>query len=262
MNLADTLRGLWRRWYIVVPGMLITAALAAGAWSMIPPVYERSSTQLLVPGALSMPDGANPYLFLGGLAPAADVLVRGVGSENAVNEVTKDYPEVEIEISRDTSTAGPVILIGVTAASDSDAQEVLGLLVDRTAAVLDELQETEKVLAENRVTLLPITVDSQSVLDQRSRFIAVAATGLAGMALTLLIAALVDGLSPQRKRRARVGSHRGGDDRSSAPNRVDQDEPDLDDVLATELVEPSRILNSPTYDGDPGVAAAPARSAR
>lgn len=262
MNLADTLRGLWRRWYIVVPGMLITAALAAGAWSMIPPGYERSSTQLLIPGALSMPDGANPYLFLGGLSPAADVLVRAVGSENARNDVTEDYPEVEIEISRDTSTAGPVILIEVTAASDGDARKVLGLLVERTASLLDELQETEKVLAANRVTLLPITVDSQSVLDQRSRFIAVAATGLAGMALTLLLAGLVDGLSKNRTRRGKVGSHHEGGDRPSERGLVDQDQADLDDVLAGELGEPARMLDSSSYDAEPDVAAAPARSAR
>jgi capsular polysaccharide biosynthesis protein len=201
MNLADTLRGLWRRWYIVLPGILLTAVCAAGTWSVVPPGHERSSTQLLIPGAQSMPVGANPYLFLGGLSPAADVLVRAVGSENEVNDVVADYPGVEIEISRDTSTAGPVILIAVTAENDNDAAEVLGLLVDRTASVLNELQETENIAAENRVTLLPITVDSQSVLEQRSRFIAVAATGLVGMAFTLVLAGLVDGLSQHRKRR-------------------------------------------------------------
>ncbi|MCU1447371.1 hypothetical protein [Cryobacterium sp.] len=37
MNLADTLRGLWRRWYIVVPGILIAAVLAVSVWTMIPP---------------------------------------------------------------------------------------------------------------------------------------------------------------------------------------------------------------------------------
>jgi capsular polysaccharide biosynthesis protein len=201
MNLAETLRGLWRRWYVVVPGILLAAALAVSVWFMIPPGHERSSTQLLIPGAQSMPEGANPYLFLGGLSPAADVIVRAVGSENAANEVVEAYPGTEIEISRDTTTSGPVILITVTAASDDAAEEVLGLLIERTASVLDELQATEDIVESNRVTLLPLTVDSQSVLDQRNRFIAVAATGLAGAALTLFIAALIDGRSMQRRRR-------------------------------------------------------------
>lgn len=200
MNFADTLRGLWRRWYIVVPGILIAVSLAIGTWNLIPPAYERSSTQLLVPGAGSIPDGANPYLFLGGLTPAADVIVRAVGSENLLNEVVAENPGAKIEVSRDTTTAGPVILIVVTAPSDAGAEEVLGLLVERTAMVLDDIQRSEGIAAPNRMSVLPVTVDSRSVLQERTRFIAVGATGFAGLALTLLLASLVDGFSQQRKR--------------------------------------------------------------
>lgn len=193
MNFVDTLRGLWRRWYIVLPGALIAASLAFGAWSVIPPGYERSSTQLLIPGAASMPEDANPYLFLGGLAPAADVLVRAVGAENVINEVTAGRSGVQVEITRDTATAGPVIVIVVTAPTDAAAEEILGLLVERTETVLADLQQTEKIAKRNRVTVLPITVDSQSILQQRNRFIISGAIGLAGIALTLVVAGLIDG---------------------------------------------------------------------
>ena len=94
MNFALTLSGLWRRWYIVFPGLIVAAAVAVGAWSVIPPGYERSATQLLIPGADSLPEGANPYLFLGGLSPAADVLVRAIGAENVLNDVVEDHPGV------------------------------------------------------------------------------------------------------------------------------------------------------------------------
>jgi hypothetical protein len=213
MNLADTLRGLWRRWYIVIPGILLAAALAVSVWVVIPPGHERSSTQLLIPGAQSMPEGANPYLFLGGLSPAADVIVRAVGSENATNAIVENYPGTEITITRDSTTSGPVILITVTAPSDADAEAVLGLLVDRTETVLDDLQASEEIAETNRVTLLPLTVDSQSVLDQRDRFIAVAAAGLAGVVLTLFVAGLVDGLSAQRKRRRELEADQEYDER-------------------------------------------------
>lgn len=201
MKFSDTLRRLWRRWYIVIPGFIVAAAVAMGAWYVIPLGYERSATQLLIPGAASMPDGANPYLFLGGLAPAADVLVRAVGSENVLNEVVAEHPGIKIEISRDTTTAGPVILIVVTAESDAAAAEVLGLLVDRTASVLEDLQRTEKIPANNRVTVLPLTVDTQSVPQQRSRILGAAGAGIVVVVLTLLIAGLVDGVNPKRKPR-------------------------------------------------------------
>ena len=37
MNLADTLRGLWRRWYIVIPGLVLTILVAIAAWQVIKP---------------------------------------------------------------------------------------------------------------------------------------------------------------------------------------------------------------------------------
>lgn len=201
MNFADTLRGLVRRWYIVIPGILVTAAIALGAWLAIPTGYQRSATQLLLPGANSMPAGANPYLFLGGLSPAADVLVRAIGAKNVLNEVVKKYPGVQIEISRDTTTAGPIILITVTAGSDAAAGEVLGQLIDRTSTVLDEFQQAENIPAQNRVSVIPVTVDRTSTLQQRSRILGASGAAIVGLVLTLLIAGLVDGASQQRKRR-------------------------------------------------------------
>jgi hypothetical protein len=261
MTLADTLRGLWRRWYIVIPGILLAAALAAGAWSVIPPGYERSSTQLLIPGAASMPEGANPYLFLGGLTPAADVLVRAVGSENEKNDVIEEYPGVEIKVTRDVSTAGPVVLIAVTAASDADAEEVLGVVVNRTETLLDQLQETEKIAETNRVTLLPVTVDSQSLLDQRNRFLAVAGVGLAGTALTLIVASLVEGLSVRRKRRGEVGGEPEDTDRSAEPDYVD-DALARDSVPARAAVTPVDTFGPGNLDNESDVAASPAHSSR
>jgi hypothetical protein len=211
VKFADTLRGLLRRWYIVLPGILVTAAISIGAWLVIPPGYSRSATQLLIPGELSMPEGANPYLFLGGLAPAADVLVRAIGSENVLNEMEKDHPGVEIKILRDTTTAGPIIVIAVTARSDADAENVLELLTERTAMVLDEFQDVERIPTKNRMTVIPVTVDKQSVLEQRSRILITAGSGGLGIVLTLLIAGLVDGMVQQRDRRDTSPQSNGND---------------------------------------------------
>jgi hypothetical protein len=224
VKFTDTLRGLLRRWYIVFPGIIIAAALTFGAWSAISPGYTRGATQLLIPGASSIPDGANPYLFLGGLAPAADVLVRAIGSENVLNEMTDKHPGVDITISRDTTTAGPIIRITVTAKSDSDAATVLGLLVERTATVLEDFQQEEKIPAANRMTVIPITVDKRSVLEQRDRIVGAAGAGIGGLVLTMLVAGLVDGLSQQRRRReaASTGNSADGPD-SDVPADVTDD---------------------------------------
>ncbi len=201
MNVAEVTHGLRRRWYIVIPGLLLAVATAVAAWFLVDPGYERSATQLLLPGARSMPEEGNPFLFLGGLTNAADVLVRAVGAENVVNEVEEEHPGVEIEVSRDGSTAGPVILITVTAPTDDAAAAVLETLVTRTSEVLEELQAEEGITAENRMTVIPVTIDETSVPQQRDRYLAVALAGAGVALLVILLASLVDGLALQRRRR-------------------------------------------------------------
>lgn len=207
MKFADTVRGLLRRWYILFPGLLIAGSIALGAWFAIPPGYSRSATQLLVPGDSSIPEGGNPYLFLGGLAPAADVLVRAIGSENALNDVAEEYPGIDVEIWRDTTTSGPIILISVTAKTDAAAENVLTMLLEKTATVLDEFQAVEAIPDANRMTVVPVTVDEQSTEESRSRLLVAAGIGIVGTVLTLLIASLAGGSSASRRQRDTASSN-------------------------------------------------------
>ena len=203
MNLADTLRGLLRRWYITFPGLVLAVAVAIGAWKVTPPSYERSATQLMLPGAKSMPVDSNPLLYLGGLSYAADVLVRAVGAENVVNEVLAAHPGTQILVERDGSSSAPFIVITVTAPTDAEAGEVLGDLVDRSVTVLDDLQTSQKIPVNNRISLEEITIDQVGTIQQRNRMVITGVAGLAVLALALLAAAMIDGLSRQRRRGAR-----------------------------------------------------------
>ena len=241
MKLADTVRGLLKRWYILFPGLLIAGAIALGAWFAIPPGYNRSATQLMVPGGTSIPQGGNPYLYLGGLAPAADVLVRAVGSANTLNDVAEKYPGIEIEISRDTTTAGPIILITVTAKTDAAAENVLTMLIDRTATVLDELQAVEAIPEANRMTVIPVTVDEQSVEQSRSRFVTAAGVGIVGTVITLIIASLA-GASRRRDR-----------DTAVEGEPADPDSPDVDGGSDTaqpatgQFAQPEQFAQPPQF---------------
>ena len=192
---------LWHRWYITVPSLVLAAVLAGLAWWVVPPTYERTASQLLVPGAGTVPPRGNPYFYLSGLAQAADVIVRAVGSENVVHEIDQSFSDVEIEVTRDPSTAGPVILVRVEAPSDADAAAVLDLLVTRTKVVLEDLQASDHVAPSDRILVQTITIDQQGSLRQRNRIVATGAVGAIIAILGLLMAALVDGLSARRRRR-------------------------------------------------------------
>lgn len=200
--IRDVLRSLWRRWYISLPGALLAGLLAAGAWLAIPPSYERSASQFLVPPQAILPseEATNPYMYLGGLTYAADVLVRAVGSENVRAEIARSYDDVEVEVTRDPSTAGPVILITVNAPTDEDAKDVLEILLERSRAELRDLQMEDVVSISQQITVQPISVDQQGAMKQRTRLIATVGAGGLVLGMAVVLAAAVEGLSSGRRR--------------------------------------------------------------
>lgn len=214
MNIADTLRGLLRRWYIVVPGIILAVVGAVGAYVVIQPGYERTATQLLLPGEGTVPAGVtNPYLYLGGLTQASDIVVRVMQGEDVAGKTIEEFPGTEIVVQRDPTVSGPVIQIIVTAKTDEAAGDALDALVAQTAVVLDQLQDEQHVSADDRMTVSTLTQDSTSSLQQKTRLMMSAAAFGGIVIMTIVIASLVDGLS-RRPRRARrqpddAASHRG-----------------------------------------------------
>lgn len=207
MNVADTLRGLLRRWYIVVPGFLLAIAAAAGAYIVVSPGYERTATQLLMPGAGTVPPGAtNPYLYLGGLTQAADIVVRVMQSDEVAGVVAAEHPGVQLEVERDPNVSGPAIQITVTASSDEAAARALSAMVGQTGEVLERLQVDQGVTADDQMTVSTLTEDQESTLQQRSRLVMSAGVGFAVVVLTVLVASLVDGLIRRVRRSGRKGT--------------------------------------------------------
>lgn len=249
MNVADTLRALIRRWYIVVPGLLLAAAVAVGAWVAVKPAYERSATQLLLPGEGVMPEGAtNPFLFLGGLSQATDVLVRTLSSGETVEEVVGRYPGTEVEVRRDPTTSGPVVWTTVTAQSDADAAGALEAMLAQAESALARLQTEQNVRARDEITITTLTQDTESTPQQRTRMVLAAGAGAAAVAATLVVASLVDGLARRR-------GGRGGNRRKMSAHEASDAEPGS----ASEQDEaPEADLTEPTDPAEPTDAADPA----
>lgn len=196
MNLADTIRKLWRRWYIVLPGLFLALGVGMGCWLFVPPGYERMASVLLLPGRGVIPEQSpNPYLFLGSLTAPADALVRAVSSETGLSDLTEANPGIELEIARDLTTPGPVINIIVTARSDQAAESVVREMTDRTASKLERLQTDEGVAPQHRMTMVVLAIDEESTIKQRDRLVlTVGSAGAVGF-LTLFAASAAEGFA-------------------------------------------------------------------
>lgn len=254
MNIADTMGGFLRRWYIVLPGIILAVVAGLGTFVSVPPGHERTSTQLLLPGSGTIPVGTtNPYLFLGGLTQAADIVVRVMRSDEVLGPIVKDYPGTDVVVERDPTVSGPVIQITVTGKTDSATQEVLAALVSETRVELDRLQTQQKVKADDRISVSTLTLDTQSTLQQKTRILVSVGVALGIAVLTLILASLIDGLArrPHKagRRGRRVARKDAGRKRRTAVEAASEDE-DLLDGSMDEPIERDEPDRDPEADPD------------
>lgn len=201
MNIADMMGALRRRWYVLVAGLLVAVAAAYGAWSVVKVDYTRTATQLMLPGPGTIPEDANPFLYVGGLSQAADVLTRKMGSPDVIADVTDAYPDAEITITRDPLSSGPVLLITAVSESDAEAGKAVDELVTLTDTTLSEIQSAEGIPDDERITLVTLTQDEKGVVGMKNRMVAAGGAAVGVGVLTLLLVALIDGLARSRSRR-------------------------------------------------------------
>lgn len=193
MHLADTLRSILRRWYIFLLGLVLSFGMAGAAAIYIQPTYEAEGTLLLMPpNGVVGPEG-NPYLYLGGMTEALDVLVRRSNAPESVEAVEEKFSGLEIISAPDRTTSSPILVITVTG---DNADEVLNAMeVGRTVVLrnLDAMQNeldvprTMRISAEDLVIPLEATANRKMALQLA---ILLAAAGSVG---TLMFTGFIDG---------------------------------------------------------------------
>lgn len=201
MTLKNLLLSLRRRWAIVLGGLLVTAALACGAFLVTGPTYQRNATVLLLPGSTNIPEGGNPYLYLGGLDQATGILVFALNADDVLGPILSDHPNEEVSIARDATTSGPLITISVAGPSEADVALVVNQVLESIPDTLGNLQSQADVAKTALISYIPLTADQTSTTSHKSRIELVGVVGAGGLVATLLLAGLVDGLALSRARK-------------------------------------------------------------
>ena len=80
MNPVNMGRAIRRWWLVALLGLVLSVGGSGLAYTLIGAEYQRSASQVLVPGDNAVPEGGNPFIYLGGLEQAADVLVRAAAA--------------------------------------------------------------------------------------------------------------------------------------------------------------------------------------
>lgn len=205
MSVTGLGRVLWRRWYITILGLLATVGLVLGAVSLVPVKYEAKSYVLLLPP--SAKDGSNPLLSLGGLQSTVDVLARAMLDATTADALKRQGVTATYTVARDLTTDGPVLVVTTDDKTSSGALSANADVVARLAPTMLALQSQQAVKTSSLISLQEINKATTTAVLRKSQIRALLVAVAVGILLTVLLAALIDGLVLRRRsRRTQKGS--------------------------------------------------------
>lgn len=235
----DVMRAIGRRWYVALVGLLLTAGLVFGAYTVSPPEYNARALVLLLPSRTDVGPGGNPFLQLSGLEQPASILAAYFSSATAREDVKAQSPTASYEVALDSLTRGPVLAVDVTAESSEDAMLVLDYLLQRMPEELTRLQEDVEARRNAFVGSMVLTIDREPerVLSGTIRLMIAAL--VVGVVSTGFAAVALDGYLLRRNRR-RAGDLDESEAETGEPNATA-----VDDAPAPRVVSPATIDEVP-----------------
>jgi hypothetical protein len=181
---------------------MLTLAASVGLVATSAPSYEARASVLLLPGQASFPQGANVFLFMGGLGQARDVLVQTMNADTTREQIAaagQDY-----SASPEFVASAPIIVITATGDNPSASLEMRARATTALAAQLTALQDSAGTPVQARITSVVLSEDVQPRANTKARTRALIAVGLLGSVLTMIVAAMLDHVLLARDRRKGV----------------------------------------------------------
>lgn len=209
MELNALWRAARRRWYLTAGGALVAIGLTALMVIQIGPTYKAESSVLLFPptssfqkkitGTTQESTQGNPYLLLGGLSQARDIVLRAMQSKPATDAFARRQPNAQYEVTPDYTTSGPIIVIDVTSKSPTDAVRGLQDAVNTIPDVLASMQSGLSLPDNGLITSRVLTTDTTPEVVHSDQIRSGILVGAVVSVVVLLLLALIDGLLQARR---------------------------------------------------------------
>lgn len=209
MEFSEIFAQLRRRWWLVLVGVLMTGALAYGATLAVAVTYTAQSSIVLIPPRTTADTEVNPFLAIGGLNPAADVLVRALNAGTFHDTHAPEGGPAQFTVSRDANSSGPLLVVDVTDATPEGAMALLDTVVKQAPQTLAQLQADIGVQDSAAIHITEVARVARATPDRRSQSRALVVALVAGLAFTVVGVRVIDALLVRRAaRRAGVAELR------------------------------------------------------
>ncbi|MGI8665377.1 MAG: hypothetical protein ACR2N4_05020, partial [Jatrophihabitans sp.] len=190
-----------QRWYFTIVGLLITVGLCGLAAMAVPVKYQAKAQILVLPPKTSVGNGGNPYLALGGLQAAADVLARAMSDGDTYTKLRGSGITGTYTVARDLTTSGPVLLVAADDTTSAAALQTLRGILSQATPRLTQLQDRLNVPQSTRLTADVFTQDPAAAVQRKSQIRAILVAFAAGIFATVMLVSAGDSLLLRRSRR-------------------------------------------------------------
>jgi hypothetical protein len=207
LDLAEIFRVMRRRWYVLLPGLLITAGLVVGAWRVLPVSYSSQSTVALLNSRKGAAADGNPFLSMEpSLTGMADSLARNVNSDAAKGDLKRAGLTEKYEVKIADNAQGPLLWITVTGHEPTAVLKGNTTLMEFTKQRLRELQADQKVAPDAMIRITTIVPPQKPEAQLKSTIQYLVMGGGLGLVLSLVATFFAEA----RRRGAAGPRHRQG----------------------------------------------------
>ena len=193
------LRVLVRRWYVIVPMLLMTAL---GGWlvtSMMEPEYESTASLVLLGPNMGKEGAVNPYLDFGGShETTAFVLASNLSSETVVERL---YEAGATGTYLVTASGGPIIGVQATGRDEAEAMRTGQVVVTAVTDELRVLQERAGGPPESFLRAETVLYPDTASFRVGSKIRVLVAIGVLGIAASLSVTFAFESISRARQQR-------------------------------------------------------------
>lgn len=209
MDLAQGVRVLLRRWFIVLIGLGLTAGAAFYVYDQSPRAYATSARLLILlpPGASGAEQPNSPFIYLpNGLNILAQLLSTEAATHRFQLGLVEDGHTATFAVGVDARD--PILTISSEDADPEMVLETRDAVIRRLEAELNRVQDEESVPDPQRAHMRASGVDDMAQAMGGNRLQAAAGAVAAGGLVTLLLTFLIDRWAQNRAAK-KAGATRG-----------------------------------------------------
>ncbi|WP_183069241.1 O-antigen ligase [Streptomyces sp. gCLA4] len=219
MSIREMAAVLRRRWYVIVPAILLSLLAALHLYRSVPVAYQSQSSVALLDSSAAAklpPAFGNPISNAGGaLVVTADVLIRTLSGADAARELHSLGVTDPYTVGFAANTSGPLLTLTVTGTDRAKVLEETNTLTAFAGEQLNALQAAAKVQPAYMVQTAPVVLPQTPVPQLKSRYQQVLGVLILGVGGGFVLSFVADALTAaRRRRRERSAAESGGPGRA------------------------------------------------